>query len=222
MWRQYVFLALTLASILGCIVGLPAPDAPEAPKSEIKSVDIPATGDDHPHDVQRRAVRSCELCRFGGGGGGGANHFSCIAAAIRTFSYADACLTTLYVVAFTSDVHEGSTSAAEHSIELHASGQVRSLRLYNRPGVDTLAHKGDLWEYPISRFHFTDNCIRIGEIRSVSIIESGSNGWNIESIVTLVRDSYGGVGLLTQDFHVNRWIDSNRHFTHRRFQLTRA
>ena len=56
----------------------------------------------------------------------------------------------------------------------------------------------------------------------MSIIERSNDGWNIESIVTLVRDSYGGVEVLTQDFHVNRWVDGDAHYSHRQFPLTRA
>lgn len=131
-------------------------------------------------------------------------------------------MTTLYVIAFTSGVRDGHAGAAVHNIELQANGDVRHLRLYDRPGNDALAHKGDLWEFPISQFRFSDGCITVGEIRRVFIVEGSTDGWNIESIVTLVRDSHGGVGLLTQNFHVNRWIDSNRHHTHTRFELTKA
>ena len=35
-------------------------------------------------------------------------------------------------------------------------------------------------------------CITIGEISGASIVENGNDGWNIDSIVTLVKDDDGG------------------------------
>ena len=40
-----------------------------------------------------------------------------------------------------------------------------------------------------SDFHFTDQCITFGKIQRVSIIESSNDSWNIDFIVTQVRDS---------------------------------
>ena len=124
-------------------------------------------------------------------------------------------------MAFTSDVSSGGSDTS-HTVEVQTSGQVRNLRLYNRPGDDMLAHKGDLWKINFSDFHFPNSCIRINEIRRVAILEAANDGWNIDSIVTLVKDSYGGIQVLTQDLDVNRWIDGNGHYSHRRFELTFA
>ena len=135
--------------------------------------------------------------------------------------HTDSCLTKLYIMAFTSGIRNAGSDAG-HTVEVLASGHVRNVRLYDRPGNDMLAHKGDLWKINFSDFHFTDSCIRIDEIRRVSIIESSNDGWNIDSIVTLVKDSYGGIQVLTQDLDVNRWIDGNGHHSHRRFELTLA
>jgi hypothetical protein len=42
----------------------------------------------------------------------------------------------------------------------------------------------------------------------VSIVTNGDDGWNIGSIVTFVRDTNNGIQLLTQNFGVDHWIDS--------------
>ena len=34
------------------------------------------------------------------------------------------------------------------------------------------------------------------------------DGWNIGSIVTLIQDTDNGIQLLTQDFDVDHWVDS--------------
>ena len=124
-------------------------------------------------------------------------------------------------MAFTSG-HANSGSHTSHSVEIRANDQVKHLVLYDRPGNDMLSHKGDLWKINIADFHFSDSCITINEIQNVYIVEGGNDGWNIESIATFVRDSSGGVQVLTQDLDVFRWIDGDGHHTHRRFQLTRA
>lgn len=125
-------------------------------------------------------------------------------------------------MAFTSGVaHAGSDNG--HSVQVRLSGgQTRHVRLYDRPGDDMLAHKGDLWKISFSSFGFSDSCIQIGEIQQVAITERSNDGWNIESIVTLVKDSSGGVQTLTQDLDVYRWIDGNDHYSHRRLDLTLA
>ena len=56
----------------------------------------------------------------------------------------------------------------------------------------------------------------------MSVIESSNDSWNIDSIVTLVRDSGNGIQALIQNLDVNRWIDGDGHHTHRRFELTFA
>ena len=70
--------------------------------------------------------------------------------------------------------------------------------LYDRPGDDYMPNKGDLWELSLS------GCIRVPELQSVSIVENGNDGWNIESIMTLVSDSTKKIRVLTRNFGVNQ------------------
>ena len=81
-------------------------------------------------------------------------------------------------------------------------------------------HRGDLWKIAFSNFHFTDTCITIGEIRTVSIIERNDDGWNIDSIVTLVKDADGGIQTLTQDLDAFRWTTGDADQPRRRFGFT--
>ena len=124
-------------------------------------------------------------------------------------------------MAFTSH-HAHAGSDAGHAVEIRANNHVRHIRLYDRPGDDMLSHKGDLWKINIADFHFSDPCITINEIQNVYIVERSNDGWNIESIATFVRDSNGGVQVLTQDLDVFRWIDGDGHHTHTRFELTKV
>ena len=112
-------------------------------------------------------------------------------------------------------------SDTSHSVQLESNGVMQTRSLYNRPGDDYLTNKGDLWSFNFqSSFGF--NCIRISDIDRVSIVENANDGWNIETIVTLVSDSSNRLQVLTRDFDVNRWIDGDGAASHRRFDLSFA
>ena len=131
------------------------------------------------------------------------------------------CLSRLYIMAFTSGLGEAESDIS-HSIQIQLNGVVRTLSLYDRPGDDFQANKGDIWDIGFSSFGFSDSCIRIPEIDRVSIVENGNDGWNIGTIMTLVSDSRN-YQVLTQDFGVNRWIDGDDAYpAHRRFDLNFA
>ena len=87
------------------------------------------------------------------------------------------------------------------------------MTLYDRPGDDFQSNKGDLWDFSLP------SCITLSAIQRVSVVENGNDGWNIGSIVTLVRDPADRIQVLTQNFGVNRWIDGDDEPAHRRFDL---
>lgn len=117
-------------------------------------------------------------------------------------------------MAFTSGL-DYADSDTSNNIELQYSGYVRTLTLYDRPGDDFQSNKGDLWDFSLS------GCITLSSISRVSVAENGNDGWNIGSIVTLVRDPAGRIQVLTQNFGVNRWIDGDDAYpAHRQYDLT--
>ena len=117
-------------------------------------------------------------------------------------------------MAFTSGL-SGADSDTSHNIELQYSGYVRTMTLYDRSGDDYQSNKGDLWEFSLS------GCVTLSAITRVSVAENGNDGWNIESIVTLVRDPSNRIQVLTRNFGVNRWIDGDDAYSsHRRYDLT--
>ena len=136
------------------------------------------------------------------------------------FYFLGTCLTSLYVIAFTSSQTD-SVSDTSHSIQVQINGAVRTRPLYDRDGDDYLANKGDLWSISFSDFGFSESCITISEIQRVSVVENANDGWNIETIVTLVSGS-NNLQLLTRDFNVFRWIDGDGAASHRRFDLSFA
>ena len=69
--------------------------------------------------------------------------------------------------------------------------------------ISQMNDKGYLWEFKLP------SCTTLHAIKRVTVVANGEDGWNIESIVTLARDSDDKIQLLTQDLGVNRWIDTN-------------
>ena len=64
---------------------------------------------------------------------------------ILLFSYQysiDACLTMLYVMAFTSGLAYANT-ADHHNIELQYNGNMLTMTLYVQPGITLVSWKGD-------------------------------------------------------------------------------
>ena len=115
-------------------------------------------------------------------------------------------------MAFTSGLAHAD-SDTNHNIELQYSGLVRTMTLYDRPGDDSQPNKGDLWEFSLS------GCVTLSAITRVSVAENGNDGWNIESIVTFVRDASSRIQVLTRNFGARRWIDGD-HSSQRRYDLT--
>ena len=121
-------------------------------------------------------------------------------------------------MAFTSGIQDADSSDATYQIQLqYYGGTVQTFTFYDRPGDDYLSNKGDLWQFSFS------GCITLSAISRVSIVaESGTDGWNIGSVVTLVGDSHGRIQVLTRDFDANFWIDTDNSLYDRPFVLSFA
>ena len=90
-------------------------------------------------------------------------------------------------MAFTSGKSDAGSDSS-HQIHLDVNGRTRHLSLYDRPGDDMEKNKGDLWEFEMEEFDFPGNCITISSIKGVAIDEGGNDAWNIDTIVTTVRE----------------------------------
>ena len=74
------------------------------------------------------------------------------------------------------------------------------VRFSDRRGDDFSPSKGDIWRFGITSFGFS-KCITKEHIETVTIEAGRNDGWNIESVMTVLD------GRLQFDVHVNRWID---------------
>ncbi len=127
-------------------------------------------------------------------------------------------------MAFTSNYFYARVTHGTHKVTVRVKSATKSILLKNQ--IRTQGHyvdafmrnKGDMWTYKFSDFGFPYSCIKIGDIKSIAIDAHSPDGWNIESITTLVKDTEGGYALLTSDLGVNRWVDTGKH---KHFELTR-
>ena len=110
---------------------------------------------------------------------------------------------------FTSGlVHADSND--QYSVKMKVNNEaIATSLLPNRPGVEYLKHKGDLWTISFADdFSFTSPCVKKSDIEFIKIAASGNDNWNIETIVTFVK-SGNNYELATSDFEVDRWIDGS-------------
>ena len=122
--------------------------------------------------------------------------------------------------AFTSNLkNAGSDNSPKLAMELK-NGETKTVVLYDRPGDDMLPNKGDLWTLTIDSFGFEQSCIRKKDIAKVTIKPGGSDGWNIESITTVLRRAQDEYTVVTADIGVNRWVDGNDKPEYLSFDLT--
>ena len=118
------------------------------------------------------------------------------------------CGTHLYVMAFTSGYsHAGSDDSPILYVYLNGQKRGHYVPLYDRAGDDMYPNKGDIWKYSISSLLDT-TCISKGDIRSIAIHNGGNDGWNIESVMTVLRGS-NYYAIVSADMDIYRWIDGD-------------
>ena len=131
----------------------------------------------------------------------------------------------------------GSDNSAYIEVELQNSWK-RTVKLYDRVGNDYYPNKGDLWKIQASAFKLilfrqhcafklwgrchhipVPRCFEKNDIKSVTLVTGGKDGWNIDSVVTYLRinDNYQ---VLSQNFNVFRWLDTDNTPSHSKFPLT--
>ena len=113
----------------------------------------------------------------------------------------------------------GADSDDQYSVQIKlTNGDTGTSHLPDRPGVEYLKHKGDLWTISfVNDFSFaTSQCVTKNDIDFIRIKANGNDDWNIETIVTFVK-SGNEYELATTDFEVNSWIDGGP--DHDRFVL---
>lgn len=104
-------------------------------------------------------------------------------------------------------------------VELLVGDKAKGMVLPDLPGETFIANKGDLWKINFSDFGFSDMCITKGDIEQITLVETGTDGWQIDSIATFLK-SGDSFTLLSSDMDVNRWVDGNQGVAFKRFSLS--
>lgn len=105
-------------------------------------------------------------------------------------------------------------------IELIVEGEIGLVQLPEVTGLEFQNDKGDLWAINLGEFGLSTTCIRQRDIEGIAVVEGGTDGWLIDSIVTFLLDVDGNFSLLSSDIDVDRWIDGNGGEERKRFDLT--
>ena len=107
---------------------------------------------------------------------------------------------------FTSGVSDGGSDDFK-IILIKVDGIERTRRLPNLPGNDYSKNKGDLWKLSFRQFFGISGCIKVNEVKEIALINSGRDGWHIDSIVTyLVADRFT-YQQSSVDLDVFHWVD---------------
>lgn len=121
-------------------------------------------------------------------------------------------------MAFTSNKSNGGSDDSK-DILLVINGQHVLRRLPDLKGDDYLSNKGDLWKLSMTDFFSFTDCVSTRDIQGIAIVNSGDDGWNIDSIVTYAVYNQYFYEQTSVDLDVFRWVDSDT-VSNEVFQLT--
>ena len=98
-------------------------------------------------------------------------------------------------------------------------GERKGIVAFSCHKEDMTQNKVGSWNFDISDFKL-DTCItETSQISKVTIVNGSDDGWNIASVVTIVRAGKKYY-VLTSDMNANKWIDGDDKRSRLQFDLT--
>ncbi len=128
---------------------------------------------------------------------------SCIHFSTHAGDSSCSCLTGFDIFAQTSGVTYAESPGGTHDVEiLLANGEKKTLELTEFPPKNAAK---------LFSFDLPDNtqCVSIFDIAKITVVAKSTEGWNIETIVTIFADNKGRTYSGSIDRKVNRWVDHN-------------
>ena len=129
------------------------------------------------------------------------------------------CATDIYIFAITSG-EKGSESDDPPYLDLETLGEVGRIRLTdNLPGNQQSLNMGDFWRFNLKTDMGFESCITKSDITFITLMNGGTDGWGIASIITVLGygDSYT---LLTVDIDLYQMIDEDPEGPHSDYTLS--
>ena len=123
------------------------------------------------------------------------------------------------MIAITGDTQNSFTRHPPF-LEMTIGVETGSVQLQPVNGDEFERGRGAVWTFNTADFGFTDRCIEVDDVDGLAVLEGGTDGWNIATIVTQVLDDDGDFSVLSSDIGVDRWIDGNGGEERKRFDLT--
>ena len=125
------------------------------------------------------------------------------------------CMKTIIIIVVLSTHHQAH-SRGPHTLKIATDNECRT---------HTFEHKTKMankLEFCIQEhFGFTD-CLKPSDIQSISLIPAYTDAWSLTSIVTLARDTFGEVTLLSQDIDIDFAVDEDNSGNDATLHLTLA
>ena len=125
----------------------------------------------------------------------------------------------MVVIAITGTT-QNSQTVHPPFLEMTVDSETQRIQLPTVTGDEFQRGRGDLWTFDIAEFGFSDTCIEVEDVEGLAVVEGGTDGWLIASIVTQVLNDDGEYEVLSSDLGADRWIDGNGGEQRKRFDLT--
>jgi len=122
-------------------------------------------------------------------------------------------------MAFTSDLSNAGSDDLKY-IAMTVSGRHSQKKLPNLKGDDYLSLKGDLWKLNLHSFFGFSGCVEASSVQAITIVNGGTDGWNIESIVTYLISTNTVYVQSSVDFNIYQWIDNQPRYEQYSLTLT--
>ena len=126
----------------------------------------------------------------------------------HVLTFANKCLSELKVQGKTGNLaYAGSNSPHKIQLSLNDGTNIQGILCHstrNKPYLCVLSFATGL--------KAGSKCVQMEEIKQVSLIANGNDGWYIASISTYVKTTYSQYMLLTENDDFNKWLDGNEHY----------
>ena len=80
-------------------------------------------------------------------------------------------------------------------------------RLPDLPGDDYSSLKGDLWKLSLKNFFRYNHCVKISDIKYISIAAGSRDGWNVDSVITFGVVNKNVWAQTSADLDIYHWFD---------------
>ena len=83
-----------------------------------------------------------------------------------------------------------------------------------------LGGQSKLWTFDLDNSQAVMNCVSVFDVNSIALVAASTDGWRVNSTVTILQDSRNRTYTGSIDRNVNTWVDLNSKPERKRRELT--